>query len=476
MQMTYAHYIAGRWREDGAKAFAAINPAKGTELGTGLLATQAQIDEGLASARRGFDIWRSKSAHERAQILRDAAAILRSRQAEIAMDLVREQGKILAEAMVEVAVSADMIDWSASEGVRQYGRVIPARDARFTQMVTREPVGVSVLIPSWNVPVMFVARKLSECLAAGCSAILVGNKQTPRAAINVLEAFIEAGLPADVVNLLFGRNEFLVDSLLAGEGVAKVSFTGGTETGKVIAAKAAANLVHATLELGGHAPAIVFDDVDVEATARILVASKYRNAGQVCNSPTRFYVHQGIYDTFVEAFCREASKLKVGDGAEAGVQMGPLASARQLERIDGLVGDAVAKGGRLLLGGTRDSNQGYFYQPTVIDQLGEDSRILAEEPFGPVATLLPFDDREAMMRHANGLGYGLAGYAYTNSVGHAHYVSENLRVGMLGINTPQISLPETPFGGVKESGHGSEGGTEGVAAYMVTKYVSQFAA
>lgn len=476
MQITYAHYIAGSWREDGADAFSAINPANGTELGTGLLATQAQIDEVLDSARRGFDIWRAKAAHERAQILRSAASILRSRQAEVAADLVREQGKILPEAMMEVAVSADMIDWSASEGVRQYGRIIPARDARFAQLVTREPVGVSVLIPSWNVPVMFVARKLSECLAAGCSAILVGNKQTPRAAINVLEAFVEAGLPADAVNLLFGRNEFLIDRLLAGEGVAKVSFTGGTETGKIIAAKAAANLVHATLELGGHAPAIVFDDVDVEATARILVASKYRNAGQVCNSPTRFYVHHGIYDKFVEAFCREASALKVGDGAEAGVQMGPLASERQLERIGSLVEDAVSKGARLLLGGERSGNQGYFYQPTVLDRLGSDARVLTEEPFGPVAALLPFEDRDAMMRHANGLGYGLAGYVYTNSLGHARYVSEQLRVGMLGINTPQISLPESPFGGVKESGHGSEGGTEGVAAYMVTKYVSQFAA
>ena len=476
MQTNIAHYIAGSWREEGEGSFAPTNPATGAALASGPLATQTQIEEALASARRGFDLWRARSAHERGQILRGAAAILRSRQADIAADLVREQGKILPEAMAEVAVSADMIDWSAAEGVRQYGRIIPSRDARFTQSVTREPVGISVLIPSWNVPVMFVARKVSECLAAGCSAILVGNKQTPHAAINVLGAFIEAGLPADAVNLLFGRNEALVDGLLAGEGVAKVSFTGGTETGRIIAAKAAANLVHGTLELGGHAPAIVFDDVDVEATARTLVASKYRNAGQVCNSPTRFYVQQGIYDDFVAAFADAAARIRPGNGMGADVQMGPLASARQVARIEELVGDAIANGARLRAGGQRLGNEGFFYQPTILEQPSEKARILREEPFGPVATMLAFDDRETMMRQANGLGYGLAGYAYTNALGHARYVSENLRVGMLGINTPQISLPETPFGGVKESGHGSEGGTEGVAAYMVTKYVSQFAA
>ena len=439
------------------------------------LATRVDVDSALASARSGFELWRATSPAERAKILNQAACLLRKRQEAIAEQMVAEQGKILAEARIEVIVSADILDWSAAEGMRQYGRQIPSRDPRFTQTVRKEPVGISVLIPSWNVPVLFVARKLSECLAAGCSAILVGHKQTPGASVCVVRALQEAGLPDGVVNLVFGSNAELVEQLLNAQGVGKVSFTGGTETGKKIARLAAENILKSTLELGGHAPAIVFDDVNVDETAAILVASKFRNAGQVCNAPTRFYIHRSIYDAFVERFVARTKLLKVGNGMEQSSQMGPMAAQRQVERVDQLVSDAVDKGARLLIGGKRTGNVGNFYQPTIIDQIPDDARILREEPFGPVASLIPFDDTEQMIAQANMLPYGLAAYAYTNSMRNANLVSRELRVGMIGINTPQISLPETPFGGVKQSGIGSEGGTEGVAAYMTTKYVSQLA-
>lgn len=471
--MTYMNFIAGKWiGGSAARQTTVLNPADGSELERIALASRQDIDEALESAERGFRSWRDLSPFKRGQILRDTAQIIRSRQEKIARDLVIEQGKPLSEARFEVTISADILDWSAAEGERQYGRVIPSRDTGFFQTVVREPVGVSVLIPSWNVPVLFVARKLGECLAAGCSAILVGNKQVPGAAVNVVRAFEEAGLPADTINLLFGSNSDLVPTLLKDRRVSKVSFTGGTKTGHIIGRLASENVLKSTLELGGHAPAIVFDDVDIDATAEVLVRSKFRNAGQVCNSPTRFYIQRAAYAEFVERFADKARKLKAGNGLETDSDIGPLASAGQVERMEAFVSDAVGLGAHLLCGGQRLGNVGNFYEPTVLADIPEGARILSEEPFGPVAALIPFDDEDDMLLRANELPYGLAGYCYTTSMLRAHKVSRRLQVGMLGINTPQISLPETPFGGVKHSGIGSEGGTEGVAAYMVTKYVS----
>ncbi|MGO4831878.1 NAD-dependent succinate-semialdehyde dehydrogenase, partial [Rhizobiaceae sp. 2RAB30] len=434
------------------------------------------IDAALAAARRGFDIWRNWSPERRGRILIDAAQALRSDSEALAAQVVAEQGKILREARIEIAVSAEILEWSAAEGMRQYGRLIPPRDPSFLQTARREPVGVCVLIPSWNVPVLFVARKLGECLAAGCSAILVGHKQVPAAAVAVVRALERAGMPDGVVNLLFGSNAGLVERLLAGKRVAKVSFTGSTETGRTIARLAADRVLHTTLELGGHAPAIVFDDVDVGSVARLLVSSKFRNAGQVCNSPTRFYIQRAVYDQFAQAFVEGAAALKVGSGLDPTVDMGPLCGERQLRRLEMLVADAVGRGARLLAGGRRIGNEGWFHEPTVLDQVPDDARLLHEEPFGPVAMLLPFDDEGEMIKRANSLDFGLAGYAFTRLSGRAQRISNELKVGMLGINTAQISLPETPFGGVRQSGLGSEGGTEGVAGYMTTKYVSHLAA
>lgn len=461
---------------EGREIVTVEDPATTATVGRVPLASEADIEAALEAARHGFEIWRGWSPERRGRVLLDAASLLRAESEMLARAVVTEQGKILREALVEIAVSAEILEWSAAEGMRQYGRLIPSRDPAFQQTVRREPVGVCVLIPSWNVPVLFVARKLGECLAAGCSAVLVGHKQVPSAAIGVVSALERAGVPAGVVNLLFGSNAGLVERLLCGRSVAKVSFTGGTDTGRTVARLAADRVLRTTLELGGHAPAIVFDDVDVDAVARLLVASKFRNAGQVCNSPTRFYVQRPVYDAFASSFLEATKMLKVGSGLDRGIDMGPLCGERQFRRIEALVADAVDRGARLLAGGHRIGNAGWFFEPTVLDRAPEEARLLKEEPFGPIVVLLPFDCEDEMIAHANSLDYALAGYAFTTQSARAHRVSQDLRAGMLGINTAQISLPETPFGGIGQSGIGSEGGTEGVAGYMTTKYVSYLAA
>ncbi|MBI3524828.1 MAG: NAD-dependent succinate-semialdehyde dehydrogenase [Betaproteobacteria bacterium] len=470
-------FVDGVWLRGGGRDTRPVyDPATEEVLGVLPLATEQDLGVALSAASRAFETWRTTSPSERAAILKRAASNLRMRSVEVAENLVKEQGKIKREAEIEVSVSSEIIEWSAEEGRRQYGRIIPPRSSEYRQSVIHEPVGVSVLITSWNVPVLFAARKFSECLAAGCTAIMIGSESAPASAIAVMRALEEAGLPPGVANLVFGASPDTSRFLLSAPVVRKVSFTGGTAGGKAIMRLAADSVLTSTMELGGHAPAIVFDDVDTDKVATILVASKYRNAGQVCNSPTRFFVHEAVYSDFVRSFVAQAKAIQVGSGLERGVQMGPLSNKRRLSAIVEIVADAVGKGARLSAGGGRIGNRGYFYQPTVLEEIPAEARILHEEPFGPVAAMLPFSDTDQMIADANSLPYGLAAYAYTNSLRNVSAVEVGLRVGMLGVNTPQISLPETPFGGSKESGFGSEGGSEGVASYMTTKYVSQFAA
>lgn len=476
MVKRHVGFVNGEWQGGLAEWVASVDPASGEELGSIALTPPEAVAGILDCAERGFAHWRHVSPAERGEILRRAAAILRRDAEAHARAIVCEQGKPLAEARLEVSVSAEMMEWSAAEGQRQYGRLIPPRDPRFHQYVQREPVGICLLIPSWNVPLMFVARKFSEALAAGCSAVLIGSKQVPSAATAVVTALSEAGLPPGVANLVFGSNALLSTAFLESGRIAKLSFTGSTEVGRHLSRIAADKVVKATLELGGHAPTIIDRDVDIEATAATLTASKFRNCGQVCNSPTRIFVHADIYDRFASAFSQRAAALRLGHGLAAGTQMGPLASARQLRRIEAMSEDARARGGRVLTGGVAPKGPGNFFAPTVVDQLPADAAILNDEPFGPIAALIRFDDLDAAIARANALPYGLAAYCYTRSIRTQHRVANGLRAGMIGINTPQISLPETPFGGVGQSGNGSEGGSEGVAGYLTTKYVSQFVA
>jgi succinate-semialdehyde dehydrogenase/glutarate-semialdehyde dehydrogenase len=467
-------YIAGQWYTGpDSTPVPVLNPATGAPIGQVDLIATPGLDAALASAAQGFALWRAKTGYERAALMREAVAILRSRKDAIARLMTLEQGKPLAESVAEVTSSADNIEWMAEEATRAYGRLLVPRNAGVSQTVRREPIGPVAAFCPWNFPALTPARKIAGALAAGCSLILKPAEETPLTAAEVVRAFVDAGLPAHVLNLVYGRPRQVSEHLIASDIVRKISFTGSTPVGKQLLGLAAQGVKRATMELGGHAPVIVFDDVDPVQAARQAVAAKFRNAGQVCTSPTRFYVQQGIYPQFVEAFAEAASALRIGDGLREGVQMGPLANLRRVEAMQALVADTVASGARLLCGGTRPDGAGYFFPPTVFADVPPTARIMNEEPFGPLVPITPFSSTEEAVRQANRLPYGLAAYAMTSSLARAALMSDALEAGMVCINHYTVSTPASPFGGVKESGYGSEGGTEGLDAYLVTKAVTQ---
>ncbi|NNM74149.1 NAD-dependent succinate-semialdehyde dehydrogenase [Enterovirga aerilata] len=466
--------IAGSWRASSSgDTLPVIDPATEAELGRLPVATEADLDEALAAARSGFQEWSRVSAFERGKVLRKAAALLRARSEEIAVLLTREQGKPLAQARTEVMNSADLTDWFAEEGRRTYGSVIPARASGVAQLVTREPVGPVVAFTPWNFPVSQSVRKIAAALCTGCSVILKGPEETPASCSALVRAFLDAGVPGNALGLVFGRPAEISGYLIPHPVVRKVSFTGSTAIGKQIAALAGQHMKRTTLELGGHAPAIVFDDADLARALSVLTTQKFRNAGQVCVSPTRFLVHRTLFEPFVEGFVTYASTLKVGNGLEQGVEMGPLAHERRLHAMEDLVGEAVGAGAKLRTGGRRVGNRGYFFQPTVLTDLPVQSRLMNEEPFGPVALIQSFEEDEEAFVEANRLPFGLAAYAYTSSSSRSARISAELESGMISINHHGLGLPEVPFGGIKDSGYGSEGGAEAVEGYLLTKFVSQ---
>lgn len=464
--------IAGQWR-DGARRQDVINPATGLAIGQVELADAASLDAALASAEQGLALWRQRSAYDRAALMKQAAALVRERREAIARTMTLEQGKPLAEALGEVTTSVDNLEWMAEEATRAYGRVLVPRNAGISQQVRREPVGVVASFCPWNFPALTPLRKIGGALAAGCSLVLKPAEETPFTAAALVQAFLDAGLPPGVINLVHGEPAEVSRHLIAAPAVRKISFTGSTAVGKQLLALAAAGVKRATMELGGHAPVLVFDDVDPVQAARAAVVAKFRNAGQVCTSPTRFYVQQAIYPAFAEAFAQAARALRVGDGLAEGTQVGPLANARRLAAMQALVADTAAAGGRLLCGGSRRGDTGFFFEPTVFADVPESARIMNEEPFGPVVPIAPFTDPAEAIARANRLPYGLAAYAMTGSLARATLASERLEAGMVCINHYTVSTPASPFGGVKESGWGSEGGTEGLDAYLVTKSVTQ---
>lgn len=467
-------YIDGQWRAgSGEGYFSVLDPASGEAVGRLPLASTADLDDALAAAQRGFEQWSQTSAYERSRILRQAAAISRERVARMAACMTRDQGKPLAEATAEATAAADHIEWYAEEGRRAYGRVIPARDVAVRQLVVREPVGPVAAFTPWNFPINQAVRKIAGALAAGCSIILKGPEEAPGSVIELVRCFHDAGVPAGVLNLVFGEPAQVSDYLIKSPVIRKISFTGSTAVGRQLGALAASHLKLTTMELGGHAPFIVCADADVPAAAQLAVQLKYRNAGQVCAAPSRFFVHTTVYDAFAEAFAEKSRALKVGAGTEQGVQMGPLANARRLQAMQALVADAKAKGARVLAGGERLGTVGNFYAPTVLADVPADARLLSEEPFGPVAPLLRFTELDDAIARANALDYGLAAFAFTASVKTATLLGNRLRAGMVSINHFGLALPETPFGGVGASGHGSEGGSEGLEAYLTTKFISQ---
>jgi succinate-semialdehyde dehydrogenase / glutarate-semialdehyde dehydrogenase len=474
MYTDLALHIGGAWRNgDGRQGEDVVNPATEKPLARLPHAGANDLDEALTAAEKGFQLWRATSAYDRAKVLRKAANLVRERAEPIARIMTQEQGKVLGESRLEVMVTADIIEWFAEEGRRAYGRIIPGRAKGTRQIVLQEPVGVVAAFTPWNFPTLTPARKIGASLAAGCSIIIKPSEETPGSCVELVRCFVDAGLPAGVLNLVFGVPAKVSEHLIASDLVRKISFTGSVPVGKHLAGLAAKGMKRATMELGGHSPVVVFADADPEKTADTIAAFKYRNAGQVCISPTRFYVQEPVYDRFLKRFTEFANAIKLGDGLEQGTTMGPLANARRLDAMAAIVNDSKSRGGKIVTGGKRSGNQGYFFEPTVVTDLPDDSKLMTQEPFGPIAPVVTFKTFDEVVARANSLPFGLAAYAFTSSGQTATAIGDALESGMVAINNVVISTPETPFGGVKESGYGHEGGIEGLEAYMVKKFISQ---
>ncbi|TXG81500.1 MAG: NAD-dependent succinate-semialdehyde dehydrogenase [Sphingomonadales bacterium] len=457
---------------EGRRTHTVINPATGAAIGDLPLAERQDLDDALAASARGFARWRRTDPLERAAVLKRAAQLMRERIETIAAATTREEGKPLAEARAEITYAANLLEFFGEEARRITGKVL-ARPYGRQSLVLKEPIGPVAAFAPWNFPVSTPVRKLGAAIAAGCSCILKPPLEAPASALAVLEALWDAGTPGDVAQVVFGVPAEVSEHLLGSPVIRKMSFTGSTAVGKHLMRLAADSMIRTTMELGGHAPVLVFADADIEAALDALAPAKARNAGQVCTSPTRFYVEAPVYERFATGLSARLAALRVGDGMEAGTQMGPLANPRRLDAMQDLAADAVKHGATLLGGGARIGNKGYFWQPTVLRDVPADARIMNEEPFGPVAALSPFEGLEAALASANRLPFGLASYVFTGSARTALLASQGIEAGMVGLNQIAVAQVDSPFGGVKESGHGSEDGPEGIEAYLVTKAVHQ---
>ncbi len=466
-------FIAGEWRDaKEGNTMPIIDPATEEEIGRLAHATRPDLDAALESADRGFQLWRHTPAFERYKTMRRAADLLRERKDAIAWLMTREQGKPLAQSGMEIAAAADTIDWFAEEARRTYGQVIPARAAGVTQMTMKLPVGPVAAFTPWNFPINQIVRKLCAALATGCSIIVKAPEETPASPAELIRVFADAGVPADVVNLVYGVPAEISEYLIPHPVIRKISFTGSTPVGKHLAALAGQHMKRATMELGGHAPVLIFNDADVDKAVSIMAPTKLRNAGQVCVSPTRFLVQDKIADRFLDGFIGAMKKAKVGNGLDADTEMGPLANERRIPAIEEMINDATSKGGTVATGGERIGNKGYFFQPTVLTDVPTDARMMNDEPFGPLAIVNRFSTYEDAITEANRLPFGLAAYAFTSSGETQSRLGEEVESGMLTINHVGLALPEVPFGGVKDSGYGTEGGSEAVDAYLETRLVT----
>ena len=458
---------------DSGATLDVVNPAKDNVLAKLPVAGKPELDKALAAAQKGFNTWKRVNSYERAKILRKAADLMRARVDDIARVLTLEQGKTLFESKTEILAGADITDWYADEGRRAYGRVIPARADGVRNLVLMEPVGPVAGFSPWNFPVTQAVRKIAASLAAGCSIIIKCPEETPGSPIGIMRCFQDAGVPPGVLGLVYGVPAEISEYLIPSPIIRKVSFTGSVPIGKHLAALAAMHMKRTTMELGGHAPVLVFNDVEVDAVAKMMVATKTRNAGQVCVSPTRFLLQDKIYDRFVSTFTDGMKNTKVGDGMEADTRMGPLANPRRITAMQTLIQDAQEKGGKVQTGGKRIGNQGNFFEPTVLTDVPRSARIMNEEPFGPVAVMQRFKTTDEALEEANRLPYGLASYAFTKDSNTATRLGDALESGMVTINHFGLALPEVPFGGIKDSGYGHEGGLEGLNVYLSAKFVTQ---
>ncbi len=467
-------FVNNIWRDgrDG-KSMPVLNPATGQAIGRVAHAGLEDLVEAVAAAQKGFETWRNTPPIERAKLMRKAASLVRERSGDIADCMTMEQGKPLRESTAEVLAAADMIEWFAEEGMRVYGRIVPSRsNLALRQMVVRDPVGPVAAFTPWNFPINQLVRKLGAGLAAGCSVLVKAPEETPASPAALIKAFADAGLPPGVLGLVYGNPAEISSFLIQHPVIRKISFTGSTAVGKQLAALAGQHMKRVTMELGGHAPVIVCEDADLERTVKTSVMGKYRNAGQICICPTRFLVHRSLAKDFATEFVRQTENLQVGDGLQEASQMGPLANERRITAMEELTSDAVARGASLLTGGHRIGSVGNFWSPTVLADVPLDAKVFNDEPFGPIAPMRSFDTLEDAIAEANRLSYGLAGYAYTRSLKAADMLSRSLEVGMLWINTSAVTSAEMPFGGIKDSGYGTEGGPEALEAYLNVRSIA----
>ncbi len=463
-------FIGGQWRST-KETLPIINPSNGTQLGLLPIADQQDLDDAVNAANDGFKIWSKTPPVQRSQIILKASQLMRERQEEIAQSISQELGKPIKQSRLEVIRGCEFFEWDAGEAQRLYGRVIPsAPGVRYH--VVREPIGCVAAFSPWNFPMSQPARKIAGALASGCSIVIKPAEETPAGAVHIAKAFEDAGLPAGVLNMVFGRPSDISSALIEREETRLVAFTGSTSVGRHLTKLAAEHMTPVLMELGGHAPVIVCDDVDPREAGKSSAIRKYRNAGQVCTSPTRFFVHEAIYDDFVDEFVNQAKQVKTGDPLAEDTQMGPVAHAGRIEALEQMVADAVQRGANVLAGGSKIKGEGFFFEPTVLTNVPDDALIMREEPFGPIAVLKSIANLDEGIAQANSVPYGLAAYGFTHSAANADKLSHDIEAGNLSINTLEASLPETPFGGVKWSGYGREGGEEGLHHYTIVKNIS----
>lgn len=479
MNTTHAYgplylFIAGEWLPaDARDTTPVVNPADGAVLGRVPLATAADLDRALVTADSMAPQWSKTFPDERARILRKAAGLIRERAPEIARLLTLEEGKPLGEAIDEVLRAGEYFEWFAEEARRIDGRVVPSNRPGVQQLVKRQAIGPVAAFTPWNFPAITPARKLAAALAAGCPVIIKPGEESPATALALARALDDAGLPKGVLQVVFGVPDMVSAHLIASPVIRKVTFTGSAPIGRLLSARAAQGVKPITLELGGHGPVLVFKDADIEAAAGGGVANRFRGTGQVCISSTRFLIQREVYEEFTRRFVEATRQIVVGNGMDEKSQMGPLSNPRQLAKMEQLIADAVERGARVLAGGKRIPGPGYFFEPTVLADVPMDARVMQEEPFGPIAILRPFDTLKDGLEEANRLPYGLSAYAFTRDARTALDVGDGLEAGMIGINQYRIVATELPFGGLKESGHGSEGGAEGIEFYLTNKFISQ---
>ena len=467
-------FIGGEWcAGNQGEVRDVINPATGEAVTVVARADASDLDRALETSADGFARWRATSPWERSKILARSARLIEERISDLAHGMTLEQGKPLLESRMELDRTVDVFEWCAAESVRTYGRLLPQRAPGFRQTTLKEPIGPVAGFSPWNFPAVMTARKIAAALGAGCSIIIKPSEEAPGVAVGIVNACQDAGVPDGVLNLVFGDSAMVSEYLIRSPIIKKISLTGSVAVGKILSRMAGELLKPATMELGGHAPVLVFGDADPEKAAEMTAGFKFRNAGQVCLGVSRIFVHESIYQRFLDRFVECARNLKVGDGMDEGVTMGPMANERGVSAMERLMADAVDGGAKTVLGGNRIGNQGCFWEPTVLNELSDSSAIMTEEPFGPIAPVVPFSSFDEALERANGLDLGLAAYAFTRSLDTATNVADGLEAGWIGINNFSPALAEAPFGGMKDSGFGYEGGPEGFNAYCQTKFVSQ---